>query len=210
MFIPFLESLRTESNKNTIDKVLFTYLESIQPWGMDSVSDSYILDEIYDRASAYAHEAHPELEYFLNSVCPDTCLVLLDIKSKESFKNKVLRGKHPFKIHDVLRSTVLAPTSIIADEIANRINDSIDLHEFELKDKLSTTPGVWHLKAPLSNGLIAEIQIMPHHMWNYAQLQHRAIYEKYRDLPDSTNKKYKEKIARMLMTLGGSDFTKKY
>lgn len=168
-----------------------------QPWGnpvlpvnrngkvdVDTIDD--VLKPVYDKAFAMAKTSEKELESTLKKYIPHNGKLIIDVKEYDSFKDKIAGRKErreANKIHDVLRSAILLPDEKTTEDVVARMKRDLNLHEYESKDfGTDETYGYYgshHFKIVLSNGLIAEVQVMPKKLWVYKGVAH-GVYNKLR------------------------------
>lgn len=140
-------------------------------------------EEWYELALEYTEPVFKEFARILNSFGGKDTKRMSKIKPEKSFVSKVNRGKSPCLIHDVLRGAILPPDVETTEDIVYQMRKKLKVFEFEKKEKGENEFGYYgsyHFKIELSNGEIAEIQVMPRKMWAYKKASHK-IYGKWRE-----------------------------
>ena len=160
---PWAKELKTEFNIANVDK--------LAPVVYKTIIDEYIepIKKEYERA--------------LKAAAEKDCKVLVSIKSQKSFISKLNRGKKPERITDVIRGAILCPNDEIVQKVLRNLQKKTAVAEFETKVRGENDWGYWgahHLLIELSNGVLAEIQVMTKTAWTYKDAAHQ-IYDKYRE-----------------------------
>lgn len=204
----------------------------VQPWCSDngcdkdgnmcsnSEMDHLTTDEWYDLAVEYSEPMLPEFERILKRFSGlRGSYKLPPLKPRKSFVSKVdIRGKSPCGIHDMIRGAILLPDDII-DKVIKEMRKKLKIFEFEEKakgdDKEFGYYGTYHFKIELSNGELAEIQVMPRRMWDYKKQGHK-VYSRNREdvgkeLSPEREAEYKkdQALSKKLFDLGNKKYFKK-
>lgn len=135
----------------------------------------------YVRAVGKACKYQNEFEHILQIVAPSTATILTNIKSQDSYFNKLQRkGNDPTQVHDVLRAAILTETKEevqkVVDNIVQFCYDSNGIYKvYDVDFKDSPTPigyyGSCHIKIQIHDQ-IYEIQIMPKELWAAKETTH--------------------------------------
>lgn len=116
--------------------------------------------------------------------------ILVDIKSKESFVDKVVnRGKAAEKITDLLRAAILLNDEKEVNDAVAQVKKDFIVAEYEKKAKGGDQEygyyGSHHFLVDI-DGMLCEIQVMTKKLWAYKKQAHK-IYGKYRSGNDANS-----------------------
>lgn len=151
-----------------------------QPYNVDP-SDP---ESAYNEIMTFVDAVKNELRRGLVKIAGKEGKALVDIKQIESFKDKVLaRGKNPNEITDVLRSALVMKDQDAVARAVKMMKKVFTIAEYDYKefkgDKDFGYYGSHHFLVKLSNGLVAEVQLMTRRMWAYKHEAHK-IYVDWR------------------------------
>lgn len=153
----------------------------IQPWCPIKNHDP---ESVYDVAREKVENIKKKFESTLKRVSGGTAKVLVDIKSKKSFMDKIERGKSPCSIHDLLRGAILCKDADGVEETVQQIRKTQKWHEIEGKSKGANIFGYYgsyHLKIVI-DGIICEVQLMTQRLWTYKEWGHEIYNQTRQDL----------------------------
>jgi ppGpp synthetase/RelA/SpoT-type nucleotidyltranferase len=138
----------------------------------------------YDKAKDMAEDREQKFLCGMEESAPGH-KVVVDIKSKTSFKNKtVKREKAPEKVFDVLRGAILVDNKNQIDAVIANLKKNFLVKKVDHKDKpdLAKDPlgyyGAVHVDVVV-NDMICEIQVMTKKLWK-AKNEVHDMYQKYR------------------------------
>ena len=187
-FLDFLYENETEAESLIERKIASGNTK--QPWKKEMTKDFNIADVekvapvIYKTIiDDYINPIKNEYERALKTAAEKDCKVLVSVKSLKSFISKLKRGKKPEGITDVIRGAILCPNDELVQKVLRNLQKKTAVAEFETKVRGENDWGYWganHLLIELSNGVLAEIQVMTKTAWTYKDAAHQ-IYDKYRE-----------------------------
>lgn len=157
--------------------------DAVQPYNFVASSDEEVRSA-YQVIIDMVDVVKDELGRGLKRAASKEDKVVIDVKKLDSFKDKVLnRGKDVNSISDVLRSSVVVNDKSMLDKVASKLSKIFKVKDHEFKEFKQTGDfgyfGSHHFLVELSNGIIAEIQVLTKRLWNYKK-EAGKIYTKWR------------------------------
>jgi len=168
--------------------------DKFQPWGSIKLTNNNkenekLLQKHYEeKIIPMVNDAKKEFQRILKKYTPNKGKSIVDVKTLKSLKSKILkRGKLVNTTHDILRGMIIAPDEESVQKTVKAIKRNVKLHEYEYKQFKGDTKfgyyGSHHFGLVMSNGIIAELQVMTRKLSNYKHIAHD-IYTKLREPRD--------------------------
>ena len=189
-FLDFLYESNEEEGEALVERKLPSGNTKNQPWSKvlpKEVPANEVekkTPEIYNTIiDDFVNPVKAEYERILKTCAEKDCKVLVSIKSLKSFISKLKRGKKVSGITDVIRGAILCPNDESVQKVLRNLKKKAVVAELELKHRGENEWGYWganHLLLELSNGVLAEVQVMTKTAWTYKDAAHQ-IYDKYRE-----------------------------